>query len=134
MNSDKLEETEMTNRNTDLSQRKAAIVAGGSILIVAIVSGFATLFVLDTLFVPGDAAATSDNIKASEMLFRTGLLGWLIILICDVLAAWGLYVFFKRVNKSLSLLTAWLRLLYTAILGVALFNIVIVLLLLSGAD
>ena len=131
MNSDKFGETEMTNRNTDLSQRKAAIVAGGSILIVAIVAGFATFFVLDTLFVPGDAAATTNNIKASEMLFRTGLLGWLIILICDVLAAWGLYVFFKQVNKSVSLLTAWLRLVYTAILGVALLNFVIVLLLIK---
>jgi len=134
MNSDKFGETEMTNGNTDFSQRKAAIVAGGSILIVAIVAGFATFFVLDTLFVPGDAAATTNNIKASEMLFRTGLLGWLIILICDVLAAWGLYVFFKQVNKSVSLLTAWLRLVYTAILGVALLNFVIVLLLISGAD
>ena len=101
---------------------------------MAIVAGFATLFVLDGLFVPGDAAATTSNIKASEMLFRAGFLGWLIILICDVLAAWGLYVFFKRVNKSLSLLTAWFRLVYTAILGVALLNFVIVLLLLSGAD
>jgi hypothetical protein len=66
------------------------------------------------------------------MLFRIGLFSWLIILICDVLAAWGLYIFLKPVSQSLSLLTAWCRLVYAAILGTALYNFAVVLLLVSG--
>jgi hypothetical protein len=84
--------------------------------------------------VSGDAVATANNIMASEMLFRTGICSLIIVLICDVVVAWALYVFLKHVNKSLSLLTAWLRLVYAAILGIALLNLVIVLILLSGAN
>ena len=40
----------------------------------------------------------------------------------------------KPVNKSLSLLAAWFRLLYTAVFGFALLNLVTVLRLLSDAD
>jgi len=56
------------------------------------------------------------------------------VLICDVLAAWALHVFLKQVNENLSLLTAWLRLVYSAILGIALLNFVFVLLLLNDAN
>jgi len=122
----------MTNRIVDVSMRKAAIIAGVAILIMAMAAVFATDFVHERLIVPEDAAATTNNIKGSEMLFRAGVLSWLIILICDVLAAWGLYVFLKPVNKSLSLLMAWFRLVYVAILGAALLNLVIVLLLVRG--
>jgi len=124
----------MTNRVTDISLRRAAIVTGVALLIMAVAAVFATDLVLERLVVPGDAAATTSNIRASEMLFRTGIFGWLIILICDVLAAWGLYVFLKPVDRSLSLLMAWFRLVYVAILGTALLNLVIVLLLVSGDD
>jgi len=122
----------MTNGVADKSLRRGAIVAGVAILIMAVAAVFATDLVLNRLTVPGDAAATTDNIRASEVLFRAGIFGWLIILICDVLAAWGLYVFLKPVDKSISLLMAWFRLVYVAILGTSLLSLVIVLLLVSG--
>ena len=124
----------MTNHTADISLRQAAIVTGIAIVVMAVAAVFATDVVLGRLIVPGDAAATFHNIKASETLYRTGIFSWLIILICDVLAAWGLYVFLKPVNKSLSLLMAWFRLVYAAILGAALLNCVDVLLLVRGAD
>ena len=123
-----------TSGTSDTSMRNAAIVAGSSLLIMAIVAGFAVGFVFDSLIVPGDAAATANNVQASESLFRAGIFSWLVILILDVLVAWGLYVFLRPVNKHLSLLSGWLRLAYTAVLGVALLNLVFVLLLSSGAD
>lgn len=92
---------------------------------------FATDIVLGRLVVQGDAAATTSNIRASETLFRAGIFGWLIVLICDVLAAWGLYIFLKPVNRSLSLLMAWFRLVYAAMLGAALFNLAHILLTIS---
>ncbi|MCP5098280.1 MAG: DUF4386 domain-containing protein [Chloroflexi bacterium] len=124
----------MTNNITDLSQRKVAIVAGVALIIMAITAGFSFGFVLDTLTVAGDATATFNNIKASEGLFRAGIGGWLLILILDVLVAWALYIFLKPVNKSLSLLGGWLRLVYTAVLGAALLNFAVILLIISGAD
>ncbi len=93
----------MTNRIADLSLRKAARVAGFGLLIMAILGPFAEFFVLQRLIVPGDAATTANNIMANELLFRFGIVGWLIVLICDVVVAWALYVLLKPVNKSLSL-------------------------------
>lgn len=124
----------MTNNITEISQRKIAIVAGLSIVALAIVAGFAYGFVFQSLVVPGDATATANNIKANDMLFRTSIFAWLVNFIVDVVVAWALYIFLKPVNKNLSLLTAWLRLVYSAIFGAALLNFIIVLLLLSDAD
>jgi hypothetical protein len=98
------------------------------------IAGFSFGYVLDTLLVPGDAQATFDNLQASEQLFRFGILGWLVILICDVLAAWGLYVYLQATHPSLSLLTAWFRLTYVALLGVALLSQIQVLPLLQGSE
>ena len=83
---------------------------------------------------PGDATTTANNIMANELLFRSGIVSWLIVLTCDVVVAWALYVLLKPVNKSLSLLAAWFRLVYSTIHGIALLNLIFVLQLLSGAD
>jgi len=122
----------MANQITDISLRQAAIVTGVAILIMTIAAVVATDVTIGSLIVEENATATTNNIKASELLFRSGVFSWLIILICDVLAAWGLYIFLKPVNKSLSLIMAWFRLVYAAILGAALLNLVNVLLLISS--
>ena len=83
---------------------------------------------------PGDAAATANNIAASEGPFRAGIVSWLIVITCDVVGAWALYVFFKPTNKSLSLLAALFRLMHAAITGITLLKGFFALLLLSGAD
>ena len=124
----------MTNAITDISMRKAAIVSGVAILVMTVGAVVATNLTIGSLIVKGDAVTTTNNIITSEVLFRSGIFSWLIILICDVLAAWGLYIFLKPVNKLLSLLMAWFRLVYAAILGTALLNYVNVLLLISGDD
>lgn len=120
------------NNINNISLRRAAIIAGTAILIMTAAAVVATDLTIGSLIVTDNAAATSDNIKSSEMLFRTGILGWLIVLICDALTAWGLYIFLKPVNRDLSLLMAWFRLVYVAILGTSLLNYIRVLLLISG--
>ncbi len=124
----------MINRKDDVSLRQAAKIAGFGLLIMSLPAIFTNFFVLQGLVVPGDAAQTATNIMANELLFRLGIGSFIIVIILDVLVAWGLYVFLKPVNKSLSLLAAWFRLLYTAVFGFALLNLVIPLRLLSGAD
>ena len=70
----------------------------------------------------------------SDGLFRIGIFSFLIMVIFDILLAWAFYVLLKPVNKSLSLLAAWLRLVNGTIFGIALINLLSVLHLLSGAD
>lgn len=124
----------MTNRITDISPRKAARIAGFGYLIIFISGIFANFFVLQSLIVPGDAAATANNILANDSLFRIGISSFIIMVIFDVVLAWAFYVLLKPVNKSLSLLAAWLRLVNGTIFGIALYNFFSILHLLSGAE
>ena len=126
--------TQKTTRSSDISLRKVAIIAGVGLLIMTITAVFANFAVLESLIVQGDAIATTNNIIASEGQFRLGIVSFLIVLILDVVVAWALYIFLQPVDKNLSLLTAWFRLIYTAIFGVSLLNLVNVLQLLGGAD
>jgi hypothetical protein len=116
----------------DISPHNAAKIVGVAyiIMFLAVISTTPTMSVI----VPGDAAETVNKLIASEMLFRVGIFGYLIVIICDLVMAWALYVLLKPVNKSLSLLNAWGRLVYTTILGATLFNLVNALRLVNGAE
>ena len=110
----------MTKQFLDITLRKASIIAGVSILIMTIAAIVATDLTIGILVVQHDAEATFNNIKNSEMIFRIGVFSWLVILICDVIAAWGLFEFLKPINRGVSLFMAWFRLVYAAMLAVAL--------------
>lgn len=118
--------------HADRPSRKAALIAGLGYLGMLPPAIFGQFAVFQGLVVPGDAAATVSNIQANELLVRFSIVGWLIVLICDVLVAWALYQFLKPANRSLSLLTAWFRIVYTTIHGMALLTLVMVLVLLGG--
>ena len=124
----------MTNSTSRAPLRTAALIAGLAILTMAIAAPFAELYVYPRLVVRDNAVETAKNIMANETLFVAGLLGYLITFICDVVAAWALYVLLRPVNENLSLLTAWFRLVYTVIALVALLNLVTLFRLLHTAD
>lgn len=124
----------MSNLNVDISQRKAAMIAGFGLLAMSIFALFPHAFALPSLVVPGDATGTANNIMANEELFRMAICSFIIVIILDVLVAWAFYIVLKPVNKGLSLLMAWFRLVYATIFAFSLIFLVIPLLLLSGAD
>ena len=86
------------------------------------------------MIVPGDGATTAANILANQTLFRMGICSLILVIILDLVAAWALYVFLKPVNRSISLLAAWFRVVFLTIFGTALAFLFIALTLLSGAD
>ena len=120
------------NANTT-SQRTAALIAGFSLLVMFFAAMFANFAVLGGMLVPNDGAATVNNVLTNLPLFRFGVIAFLVVLVCDVLAAWGLYVFFEPAHKHLSALAGWIRLTYTAIFGAAIFGLVSILQLMSDA-
>lgn len=125
---------EITKSTTPTSLRSAALTAGIGLLIMAIAAPFAELYVYPKLIVPGSAAETVQNIMANRALFTAGMFGYLIAFLCDVVVAWALYILLKPVNENLSLLTAWFRLVYTAIALIALLNLVTVSQLLNSSS
>jgi hypothetical protein len=115
------------------SNKKTARVAGFLYLLVAVCSGFAA-FVRSSLIVPGDAAVTVNHIKASEMLFRIGIVSDLIGQVFQILLVLALYELLKKVNKNLALLMVILVLVSVPIAMLNQLNQFAVLLLLSGTD
>jgi hypothetical protein len=131
--------TEMTNQTTkqptgDISRRKVALIAGIGLLVMAVLAPLAKFGVLQNLIVPVDAAATVENITASEELFRLAIAALLIVTFLDIMVAWALYVLLRPVNAALALLVGWLRLAAPAVFAVALTNLLDVAQLVGGAD
>lgn len=121
-------------REVRFSPRRAARLAGVGYVLIFVLAIFANFVVREGLVESGNAAATVANITESIGLFRLGLVAFLAIFVLDVVIAWALHIVFRNVNRDLSLVTAWLRLVYTVLLGVALVFFFQVLQLLSGAD
>ncbi|MFC6647875.1 DUF4386 domain-containing protein [Paenibacillus rhizoplanae] len=94
-----------------------ARTGGISLIVMAIAAAFSYGYIHGSVVVNGDAAATFARLQSSPSLFRAEILGWIVIIACDVVAAWALYQVLRPVHPGLSLLGAWLRLAYTAVLG-----------------
>ena len=109
-----------------------ARVAGFIYLFAMALGIFSQVFVLGRIIVPGDAAATANNLLASEGLFRLGIAIDVITFVSDVVIAWAFYELLKSVDQGLALLGAFLRIADGAILAVTTFNGLITLHLLSG--
>ena len=109
---------------TEMSQRSASLIAGYGLLAMTIFALFALGFVFQKVIVPEDASATVKNLVANGFLFRVGISSFLIVVICDIVVAWALYVFLEPANQGISLLTAWFRLVYAVIFAAALINYV----------
>ena len=120
--------------NDPFSPRRAARIAGAGYVLIFVLAIFANFMVREGLVDQANPAATVANITDSIGLFRLGLAAFLAVFILDIVIAWALHVVFRRVNRDLSLLTAWMRLVYTVLLGVALVFFFQVLALVGNPD
>ncbi|WP_297691172.1 DUF4386 domain-containing protein [uncultured Eudoraea sp.] len=117
-----------------MSLKKASLFAGIGLLIMTISWLLSDYLVFQKLIEPENEAQTISNIQSNELLFRAGIFGLFIVLLCDLIVAWALYFYFKSISQSISLLVAWFRLVYTVILGIALLNYTDILHLIGQAD
>jgi hypothetical protein len=99
--------------------RTYARVAGVLFLLSIICGGFGEVFVPSKLIVAGDAAATAQNLRASDGLFRLGFASYLIEAACDIGITWILYVLLAQVDRHLALLAAFFGLVSTAVFACA---------------
>lgn len=112
-----------------------AAIAGGAIVAMALAAGFSYGYVWTTLVNFSAPEQTIANLKNALPMFRAGIAGWLFIALCDVVAAWALYLLFKSTHPGLALLTALLRLAYTGFLEMAIGDLLSASALLeSGAE
>jgi len=102
----------MTITTIDNSQRTAAKVAGWSGLLTFAIVVFGNYVLLNPLTVPGNAAATAQNIVAHQTQFRITAVCFLTYSLGVVVLLSSLYVILKPVNPGLALVGALARLVF----------------------
>ncbi|MBI3688649.1 MAG: DUF4386 domain-containing protein [Actinobacteria bacterium] len=115
------------------SPKSLARVTGVLYLLLAVLGMFSAT-VLDSVVVPGDAAATAGSVLGSRWLFASSLLTWIGIVVVDIAVAVTFYVLLRPVSRTLSLLAAGIRLVYSAMLAAILPNLYDAFLLLTDAE
>jgi hypothetical protein len=117
------------------SQLKALRTAALLYLLMTISAPFGLLYVPGELIVPEDATATADHIRASELLFRTGIGSELFCQTICIFLVLALYRLFKPVNERYAKLMVILGALVSVpILFINVLNEVAALILVNGAD
>lgn len=85
---------------------------GGLLYLIIIAGGLVgEVFVRGTLIVEGNATATLESIRASELLWRVGIANEYLMLICSVVLTLLFYVLLRPVSKDLALLAVFFNLL-----------------------
>jgi hypothetical protein len=87
---------------TVTSTKRQACIAGAWYLLLALTAPVGLVYVPAKLIVPGDASATSDNIRASEALLRVGIASELLHQVIGIFLVLALYRLFRRVNERLA--------------------------------
>ena len=108
-----------------LTLRQAALLAGfGYVLTLPV--AVVEFLINPQLIIRGQIEQTVTNIASHQSLYLIAVFGYFINFIGDILTALGLYILLAPVNRAVSLLAAWLRLIYTTVSLVGLFNLVTV--------
>jgi len=121
----------MTIAVVDMSQRKAARIAGALYLLLMACGVFAEFPARASLIADNDPARTASNILGSLPLFRLGIVSNLAAFAGDIAIAVALYVLLRPVGRYLALLAVLWRVAEAAVLGVMMLNSFTVLLLLT---
>ena len=124
--------TTKVNYGEGLTLRQAALIAGFSYLLGPVT--YAEFSIYPRLVIPTNIEQTVQNLAAHQGLFAAAILCYLVEFIEDIVIAWALYVLLVPVNRAMSLLTAWFRLMYTAIAFFGMLKLVAVFRLVNTPD
>ena len=111
-----------------------ARTAGLLYLIIAAFGGFSIGYVPSVIIEVGDAVTTANNLLSNKAIFNMGIFGDVVVLLTEVVLTVMLYIMFKPVSPTLSLIAAWSRLAMVLVMAInLLLNIMLVLLLSDAA-
>lgn len=116
------------------SLSKNARVAGLLYILSSLFGMVRLIYVPNVLFVHGNAAATASNIAGHELLFRFGIVSYLVCNALWIFVMLALYRLLKGVDQALAVLMLILSLMVTPISFVNIANDIAALLFARGAD
>lgn len=103
----------------DRPLRVANVVAGIGLALLTVLAVFGNFLILERLITPGNTAKTMTDIANSASLFRCGIASLLAAAVLDVVIAAALLRLFTPVNRDISRLAAWFRIIYAGVFVVA---------------
>jgi len=122
------------NNSIDISQNKAARLAGLTYLVVIITPLISLIFIDPIINVTGDLAATLINIIENETLYRIAITMDLLMYIGVTLLALTLYKVLKPINSFLAKLALFYRVTEAIIGIIAVLSYTVVLLILKAEN
>lgn len=108
---------------TDSPQLYARI-GGALYLIIIAIGASGELFIRNRLVVRGDPGATAGKIRESEHLWRAGIAGEIVLLICAVMLTLILYRLLAPVGRDLALMVVFFNLVSIAVEAAASLSLV----------
>lgn len=98
--------------------RKLSVIAGISYFIIFFAAIFANFFVLESI-----SKAPLVAIQENDLMVRFGIMAFILTVVFDVVVAWALYELYK--NHVLSSLSTLFRMMHAAVMGVAIYALVL---------
>ena len=117
-----------------MSKNNTARLAGLVYLLVVLTGIFNLVYVPSRLIVWESATTTANNIMASELLFRLGIVSGILCYISFLILPFILYKLFKSVNRTYAVLMVVLAVVSVPISLFNMINKVDILTLISGAQ
>ncbi len=104
--------------------KENGLITGISLILMALAAGYVYGYVHGTIYVLSDTELTSKLYQENLNLYKSGIAGWVLILVLDIIVSITIYLFYRTVNQNLAALTSVLRIVYTLFLCVAISNLV----------
>jgi len=106
----------MKNKSLESSPQLYARIGGVLYLIMIILGIVAELVVRGKIIVHGNVAATAENLKSMESLWRFGIANEVILTIITICLGWITYYLTRPVNKKLALLALLFNMVATTVI------------------
>jgi hypothetical protein len=111
--------SELRAPSSDVPVQAYARASGVLYLIIIVIGLLGESFIRGTLVVGGDPEATARNILAAKWLWRLGVAGQDVLLICAVAITLTWYVLLRPVSKNLTLMAIFFALISLAVESVS---------------
>jgi hypothetical protein len=110
------------------SLKGTARLTGVLMIALAIAAGYGIMYVPETL------ASAGDNIGEYQGLLRAGIAANAVVFLVEIAIVALLYKLLEPVNRNISLMGAYARMAMTVVQSVNVFNLIFMLLLVSGSN
>lgn len=101
-----------------------AAITGIALILMMFLAFYAYGYAHSSLVDYSDPAVTLQNVQASPGLFTGEIVGWIAIILLDLIVTWTLYVYLRQGSQRTAMIAGISRLLYTIILSVAVVQLV----------